>query len=401
MFERNELEKLVFVYQPISFLRQFEELIGGPVGLEDYEEVPTIPPYFSLRQTVRGEHKEYGRYYLNFAREDQPQKPLQRGELSHLEYSGWHPLPGEDVFLYAGCFGNDYARRDRNPNIVFPGLIKNPERIPNKIKIRTFPILTEPPIFMEEISPQRVKVRRNDSLGNHGHIGGASCEIHYDVTVETDKGEVPLGYVAIVPRTVQSLSVARDIYDALVDNGADNADGVVHFNLFHPFWNTRDRYREVIQRVGNHVIDQLASELKLQGFSWGYGLFTDFEQAQFLGSDERYMPKRTSPHGVFYTKLSDLTSGGRLLTQYERRDLIDFTVGKPNLNLGLIEISEICKRLTKEDLAVLSDSLNLAEEQIVQLLAGRLSNVFLRSDFQKSAQTARETIEKLKRKWGE
>lgn len=89
------------------------------------------------------------------------------------------------------------------------------------------------------------------------------------------------------------------------------------------------------------------------------------------------------------------------LVTSESRQLIDFLTGKPKLNLGLVQVSDLCSRISESDLSSLADSLNLPEEGVIGFLASRLTSAFIRDRFQKNADVAIEVIARLKEKIGE
>jgi len=290
-----------------------------------------------------------------------------------------------------------------------------------------------------------VMVRRNDFLHGHAHlIGGASCDIHYDVTYSphdraTDRSEqLPIGHVAVVEWTLRPNYTPQDVfekvvysggnlYKALVGEGAEDKDKVAHLNLFYPLWNAgvqqkvegeagmyrryRDIDRGLVEKFIPPVMDDVLTDLKSQGFSWVYfGTLTDFELAQTRGLEKRHNFKTgTSHYGPpwyarygppWYADLRNLALDTRL-TPHDTNHIIDFALGKPNLNLGLVQISDLYKRLTKLDLDALAESLGIETGKVIGFLSERLVSALVRNDFQKSTQTALETVERLKRKLGE
>lgn len=388
------MDQLIIEYQPIGFLQQFGEKVGEIVGLGKAHIVDRPIAGLTVSFPVRGKNRIYGKYGVDFKH---------NGEFAYVHYTGYHPLYPElkGLPITKALFYRPGSDRDERSGskrgVIFPGFMEVlNENEGNETHLSDLDI-------PEDLS-KRVKVRRNNTLAPYAD---ANCDVYYDIILQKDGVEIPLGYVVGRSRKVRNMRHPHDknaihpYYTPFVESGASDEDRLVEFKKFRPFLNLREKDDEASIKLEKQVMDYILADLSSQGFLWAFYSNLrgekQFDGSQFKQILNDFSPDIMSPAILaYFTRLSDLPSSRRGLTN-GKHCIFDFAEGKPNLNLGPVEISELCRGLATEDLDVLSEYLNLdLPEETIKFLSSKLASAFLRDGFQKNAQTAREVIARLK-----
>ena len=422
-----EFDNWMMQYQPLGFLEQLGEVLGEYVGLK-------YNPYSGFYYEGGVENARYltavvvaprvwrrGCYTIVLAENSD--------SVDRIHFFGSHPLvpDKENIRLEAVYRNGRFERMDDYSDIVFPGLIGH-----DSIQQTAFTIFSLPKIDIDlgEVSPQRVYVVRNAGLerGNHSHIPDGTCDIHYDVVLQRDTGEIPLGYVSVVLQDPERFNTRymSDFYEQLRRDGFSDGDMIPMSNWFEAAYNLYDLWKEgdrdagfLIGRIGENVLGDILGDLKAEGFKgFRFGSLAEFEKAQVsriwttynFNRNDRFLYASLAGiepvpmQRIYYHHNSgwdhvveSRNAASKGLTSDQRTLLIEFAKGKPNLNLGPTQISDLYRSMTPRDVQDLAESLGMNGEGVSQFLSERLASALLRGDFQASPGEAREIIERLRR----
>ncbi len=165
------------------------------------------------------------------------------------------------------------------------------------------------------------------------------------------------------------------------------------------------RQTYIAQRTGEIVMQHVLSEAKRKGYSKAT-LHAEARERKHLadyisGLHYSYEPACDEPViGAMRAYFIDLSGfEERELSYPDMRRLIGFLAGKPNMNLGIVDISQLCMKLGTMGVAEISEYTGADPEDTLAFLSDRLASVYMQ-DFQTSPERARELIEELRGKIG-
>ncbi len=381
----RDRDKWISAYRPIGFLEQLGETLGQPVGIGNYGFGHYADANSVIRLCVNAEIETrrnsdessgIGKYTILFSAEDY-------GSVEEVTYEGRHPMVRHDSFSrdqarftirYNGK--GRFERLDSHDQVTFPGLAGFP--IDQDLSL----------VGDDEIVPGNLLLKSEWK-------GPGRYEIH----LHTYSGISQLGYVKIASQNIDELGEIHEPPAVLGLLQAAPHGKAARITDYMPFvWEVADKgaYRVLVNTLGHAVMDLFLDDLREKGFSFAYGEFSKNELQQIPGIEDHGFRRITMPSGAYIEGVyyyCNLEQTG--LTLAERRHLQNFAGSRPNLNVGLTQISELCRNMSPRDIADLSQHLGITEANVVRLLSNRLTSVMLR-DIQRSPQAAKEAIERLK-----
>ncbi len=159
-------------------------------------------------------------------------------------------------------------------------------------------------------------------------------------------------------------------------------------------------------RTGDSKItmNEVFGELRKRGFTWAYAYTGDYDEE--LDDDFKYIDGmfgmflfRLEPRMTYLANLQDPDwsekYADKFLTNDERSYLLGIAQGRPNLNVGIVTLSDVFGKLHGSDISEIGTTLGIANDEVMPLLSARIADYCVRGDFQVSQQSAQEYLQKM------
>ena len=225
---------------------------------------------------------------------------------------------------------------------------------------------------------------------------GSEAKYCYDVRFGTAPHDKSVGLVDLYEYKVKDMAGMDDFYQLLIRDGASPQDTYVELSLWYNEKYVSPSHAKIGNRAEYAIFDTLLKHPTIQDFTWAFVFLDSINKPGFADFKKKYGFKMADGYSwseednllQYYTNFQPISSP-------RASALVAYLEGRPNLNLGVIELQEAVRKLNTRDASFLQNALAVNDSGLVDLLSGRIVDEYLRHTFQVSVYDAQQTLAQL------